>query len=184
MIYFVIQKVDIIFSTLIPNFFFKVSNTKDQAHKINLNKKSVLPTQLVNSFNNDFAIEDNVLLMALYLHKASMSLSTFNYNFYSNKIKYNTFLLNLNIIPGYKENVLSTIFLITKGKHNNYYNYRFNLSEYNDSFNLKNSSFSYLKIFESTIDFHYMYNSNFQLQKFISNNISKNLNLSKQSRWL
>lgn len=184
MIYFIIQKVDIIFSTLIPNFFFKISNNKGQSHKANLNKKNVIPTKILNSFNSNFIIEDNILLMALHLHRVSEYLAIFNYNHSNSSVKSNPFLLNLNIIPKYERNVLAAIFLITKQRHNNFYNYKFNLSNNDKIFSLRNSDFNYLKVFDSTINLHYMYNSNFQLQKFISNNVSKNLNLSKQNRWL
>lgn len=182
MIYFIIQKVDVVFSTLIPNFFFKVSNNDDQVCKINLNKKNILPTFLINSLNNNSHIEENILLMALHLYKSSMALSIFNNNHYMEKGKPSIFLLNLNVMPNYKKNILSTVFLVTRNNYNSYYDYKFSLSELNENFNLRNSNINYFKVFDSTIDFNYMYNSNFKLQKFISNNVSKNLNLSKQNR--
>ena len=106
MIYFIIQKVDVVFSTLIPNFFFKISNSDDQVCKINLNKKNILPTQLVSSLNNNFYIEENILLMALHLYRSSMALSIFNHSYYTEKSKPSAFLLNLNVMPNYKKNIL------------------------------------------------------------------------------
>jgi hypothetical protein len=184
MTYFIIYKLDILFSALIPNFFFKVSNTEDQFSKISLEKKKVSNKLITKSFVNKSFLNNNVLLLALYLQKASILLTRLDTSSYTKVDISTNFLLNLNLIPNYGKNLSSTIFLFTKTSYNNSYNYEFNVTKLDSLYNIQYKDLNYLNTYNSTIDFITLFNSDFKLQKLISNNISKNLNLSKQNRWM
>jgi hypothetical protein len=172
-----------IFSTLIPNFFFKVSNDKEQNNYINLTLKKSSSTMFINSLNNKTVIDKNLLLLALYLQKTSNLLNILNSNYLLDVNLPKNILLNLNIIPNYNKNFLIILYLSTKNNCNNEYNYSFSLAKKEQIFNLNyNLSRSYLNIVSSKIDLLSIFRSNFKSQKIMSGNIGKNLNLAKQNR--
>jgi hypothetical protein len=183
-VYFIIYKVDSLFSILIPNFFFKASNAKEQFSEISLDKKKVSNKVIKKSFVDKSFLNKNLLLLALHLQKVSNLLATLNNSNQASANKLDSIAFNLDLVPNYYVNYSSTVFLFTKRGYNNYYNYKFNLTELDSSYKLQNKDLSYLNTYTSKIDLLTLYNSNFKLQKFISSNISKNLNMSKQNRWM
>ena len=171
-----------LFSALIPNFFFKANKSSEQFSEISLSNKKNLITSEVKSFDNKFCLDNNVLLLALHLQRASNMLITLDSTKLSRAISYENSILNLDLIPKYQNNFLSTIFLFTKPNYNNCYNYKFNLSKVNNKYLLSNNDLGYSNTYTSTLDLLTLFKSNFKLQKFISNNVTKNLNLAKQNR--
>jgi hypothetical protein len=172
-----------LFSAMIPNFFFKASKNPEQFSEISLSNKKSSNTLEIKSFDNKFLLDSNILLLALYLQRASSLLTTLNHANSTKTIYYKNFLLSLDLIPKYQNNLVSAIFLSTKSDYNNYYNYNFDLSDINKGYYISGKELNYLSTYTSTLDLLTVFKSNFKLQKFISNNVTKNLNLAKQNRW-
>lgn len=174
-----------LFSALIPNFFFKVSNTRenDQLSNIPLDKEKVLFKITTKNLISKPLLNKSFLLLALKLQKASNLLFILDTNNQTDIKNYENFILNLDLIPNYSGNLLVTIFLSTNKDYNNYYDYEFNLRKINKLYDLSNHK-NYLDTYTSSISFLALFNSGFNINKLALNNISRNLTLSKQNRWM
>jgi hypothetical protein len=177
-----IYKLDMLFSALIPNFFFKDTRSPEQFSEISLGKKKKTSNLEVRSFENRFSLNNNMLLLALHLQKTSNLIITLDYTSIP-KFTFNQNLVtNLNLIPKYSTNLISTIFLSTKLDYNNFHKYRFSLVTIDEKYLLRSDEVGCQNTYTSTLDLLSLFRSNFKLQKFISNNVTKNLNLAKQNR--
>jgi hypothetical protein len=96
----------------------------------------------------------------------------------------NNLIIKTDLIPNGSKISFLTLFLSTKSNFNTSYSYKFNLSNNESYYNFSNNSLSNTNIFTLGINFLKLSKYNLGIQKILYKNISNNLNLSKQGRWL
>lgn len=189
--YFIIQKVDLIFSSLIPNFFLNVKSsslTKQTNDNILINKlkdhKFYAKKDAVSSLeSNDNSLSRQAFLeITFYLQKTVNTLNLLNYEYSHLNEKYLSNTIDFQKVTSNSKDYSTKLFFLTSNN--------FNIKPYNNlTLSKEECKFRFYRnktklIHTNVLDLSTLLKSNFILQKLVTANLSKNLNLAKQNRWL
>lgn len=182
--YFSIQKLDIIFSNFLPNFFLSVNNNNSTKHLNNSilisrvgGKKFVSNNSFVQSLKND----DVFLNVTSQLQKTINTLNLVNYVYLNSNINFKNNTINFENLTKFNKKYTPKLFLLTSNDFNINMNYnsKFSIIEHKFKFTKQKGNVTY----NGTLDLNTFLKFNFLLQKITTSNLSKNLNLAKQNRW-
>ena len=185
--YFFIQKTDILFSTLLPNFFLSVGNNKQdkQTNTIILGKKTNIGQKQVRSIDHNVHFDETFLKLAYNLQKTVNTISLVDYHYRQERNSYLNVVLHVEKLNSNLKSLLSKFFILTNSRYG-MYELKNNSISNNESkyklvgLNLKHSnSISY-----NNLKLNSLLKYDFKLQKTVISNLSKNLMLSKENRWL
>lgn len=189
--YFIIHKLDIMFSSLLPNLFLSVGDrnlSKQTNDSTSIHEKSYLkPITKTNNIGNknespSWLNNDNFLKMMYYLQKTVNTLNLLDYKYIPQTTSQSSNILGFQKLTQCNTNYVSKFFILadTNFKVKTHNNVKISVCE--DPFKLSQNqlNFTYSKVF----DLNKFMKSNFTLQKIVTSNLSKNINLAKQNRWI
>ena len=185
--YFFIQKTDILFSTLLPNFFLSVGNNKQdkQTNTIILGKKTNIGQKQVRSIDHNVHFDETFLKLAYNLQKTVNTISLVDYHYRQERNSYLNVVLHVEKLNSNLKSLLSKFFILTNSRYGMYELKNNNISNNESKYKLlgldlkHSNSISY-----SNLKLNSLLKYDFKLQKTVISNLSKNLMLSKENRWL
>lgn len=184
--YLFIQKTDMLFSTLIPNFFLSVGNNHNkQINTVVLGKNCITNKGHTQNLNSQLCVNKTFLDLTFTLQKTVNILNLTNYSYQVDSENYLTKLLRLEKLNYNKKDLVSKFFILTNDEYNLEERRDIKISRNELKYKLlslgsPNTSFTtttYLKL-NSLLKY------DFKLQKIAISNLSKNLVLAKENRWL
>lgn len=185
-IYVFIQKLDLLFSNFVPNFFLSVGNNEldKKLNNVVLRKSHKLVLDNTNQFQKVDLNDKGMLLLALNLKKASYYLSLVNFQYSNVFFKPHKDFSKLDniMITTLNEFWLKFYFLTLNTYKLDIASNLTRISKNEDFYKLQSNKFNYVSY--SSLYMDSLFRLNFKPYQTSILNLYKNLNLSKQNRWL
>lgn len=185
--YFFIQRTDILFSTLIPNFFLSVGNNEHskQINTIILDKKNNTKQKQLRSINYNACFDETFLRLAYSLQKTINTINLIDYHYQQKRSNYLNTVLHTEKLTTNTKSLLAKFFIFTNNKYNIKELKSNSISNIELRYKLLNLNLKYSNsILYNNLKLVSLLKYDFKLQKTVISNLSKNLVLAKENRWL
>lgn len=178
---------DTLFSTLVPNFFLSVGNSTltKQTNTTILGKIKYPKEKQVQNFNKNICFDETFLKLTYNLQKTVNTLNLIDYIYQPRYTNYSNNVLVNEVLTKNTTELTTKFFLLTTNNYNILAITRDSIANSESTYKLSNKSIkSFNGIINSNIKLSSFLKYDFKLQKITIANLSKNLNLAKENRWL